>query len=77
MSMTETVQENSQVQDQHLQIENRGSGSDINSDARRLRDLENYRDKVVEDSFPASDAPSHSPKVSWRQQKDQKKESEH
>ena len=39
----------------------RGSGSDLNSDSRRLQNEENRRDKVVEDSFPASDPPSTSP----------------
>jgi hypothetical protein len=41
--------------------DNRGSGSDKNSDTSRLRDPENYQDKVEEDTFPASDPPSHSP----------------
>jgi hypothetical protein len=39
----------------------RGSGTDINSDTRRLRSEENLLDKTVEDSFPASDPPSHTP----------------
>jgi hypothetical protein len=41
--------------------DNRGSGSDKNSDTSRLRDPENYQDKVEEDTFPASDPPSSSP----------------
>jgi hypothetical protein len=39
----------------------RGSGSDRNSDTRRLQDPENLFDKASEDSFPASDPPSTSP----------------
>lgn len=39
----------------------RGSGSDVNSDSRRLSDADMLEDKTIEDSFPASDAPSHSP----------------
>src|SRR4051812_6878593 len=39
----------------------RGSGTDVNSDTRRLQDEENRLDKTVEDSFPASDPPSHTP----------------
>ena len=39
----------------------RGSGSDRNSDSRRLNDRENYLDKLAEDTFPASDPPSTSP----------------
>ena len=39
----------------------RGSGNDPNSDTRRLQDEDNLLDKTVEDSFPASDAPSHTP----------------
>jgi hypothetical protein len=41
--------------------ETRGSGTDINSDSRRLRDPENLQDKALEDTFPASDPPSRSP----------------
>jgi hypothetical protein len=40
--------------------ETRGSGTDLNSDLSRLEDPENMQDKAVEDTFPASDAPSHS-----------------
>jgi len=36
----------------------KGSGSDKNSDHRRLHDTENRLDKMDEDSFPASDAPT-------------------
>lgn len=39
----------------------RGSGSDINSEVGRLEDEENLQDKTEEDTFPASDPPSHSP----------------
>lgn len=39
----------------------RGSGSDKNSDTRRLRSEENLLDKTNEDSFPASDPPSQTP----------------
>jgi hypothetical protein len=39
----------------------RGSGSDKNSDTRRLHSEENLLDKTNEDSFPASDPPSHTP----------------
>ncbi|MES2964753.1 MAG: hypothetical protein V4760_12745 [Bdellovibrionota bacterium] len=39
----------------------RGSGSDINSEVGRLHDDDNLQDKIDEDSFPASDPPSHSP----------------
>jgi hypothetical protein len=39
----------------------RGSGHDRNSDTQRLAQDENLLDKAVEDTFPASDAPSHSP----------------
>jgi hypothetical protein len=40
-----------------------GSGADKNSDESRLRDPENRLDKTDEDSFPASDPPSHTPVV--------------
>jgi hypothetical protein len=39
----------------------RGSGSDKNSDTSRLGKDQNLLDKEVEDTFPASDPPSHSP----------------
>ena len=39
----------------------RGSGNDLNSDSRRLRDEDNLQDKTIEDSFPASDPPSNTP----------------
>ena len=39
----------------------RGSGSDLNSDTHRLRDESNLQDKIIEDSFPASDPPSNTP----------------
>lgn len=39
----------------------RGSGTDQNSDTRRLQDEDNLQDKTVEDSFPASDPPSQTP----------------
>jgi hypothetical protein len=41
----------------------RGSGSDLNSDTDRLENSENLRDKMDEDSFPASDSPSTSPVI--------------
>lgn len=43
------------------QADGRGSGSDINSDLDRLDNEENLQDKTEEDTFPASDPPSHSP----------------
>lgn len=43
------------------QGDGRGSGSDLNSDSERLKDVDNLQDKVEEDTFPASDPPSHSP----------------
>lgn len=43
----------------------RGSGSDKNSDTRRLANPDNLQDKREEDTFPASDPPSTSPLIGF------------
>ena len=58
MAQEPTIPSNSQKSEKR---NHRGSGSDVNSDSSRLGDHDNLLDKIDEDSFPASDPPSHTP----------------
>lgn len=58
--------------------ETRGSGSDSNSDTRRLENRENLLDKTEEDTFPASDPPSMTPMTGMgRASRDKDKDDQH